>query len=105
MSRYSETGEVALNTNSSNATTTPLDILSGATRIAAYVIGNAGAFTTCVVTLEVSPDEGANWVATTATITGEGHIDSHICLATQARLKVTTAQGATSTVKTFLSAA
>ena len=85
MNRFSETGEVTLDINSIGSVTTPLEVNEGAASLTAYVAKDSGTVLNCVVTLQVSPDD-STWFDTEETITGEGHIDSHVCIAKRARL-------------------
>ena len=84
-----------------NANTTTLGTalaLNEAKHVGIYIKANTGSNTTHVVTLQVSADDGTTWYDTNHTITGIGNIHDALCIATHVRFKVTTLQGATSTV-------
>jgi hypothetical protein len=79
------------------STTTPLD-LDQATTIGMSVRAASGTHATHVVTLQLSMDEGVTYEDTNHTITGIGNIHNVTCLTDFVRAKVTTLEGAASTV-------
>lgn len=86
-----------LDTNVLNATTSSIETFD-ATYVAVFVVDKAGAHTTHVITLQVSPDN-VNWFDTSLTVTGSpGKINGTLCIANYVRGKVTTVEGAVSTV-------
>lgn len=86
--------DTGVNANA-NSTTTPLS-LGDAKYVGLFVKGKTGTHTTHVVTLQLY--DGVNWWDLNHTITGEGQLHEEICIGEEIRAKVTTAQGATSTV-------
>jgi hypothetical protein len=79
------------------ASTTTALVMDNASIAGFYIVAATGAHTTHVATLQTSPD-GTNWFDTAHTITGVGELHSVTCVADQIRVKITTAQGAASTV-------
>ena len=100
---YNPTGDsfaesIELNVDANANTVTPSLDMSNARDVIFQVIGNAGLHTTHVVKLQVSLDD-VNWRTTVLSVTGEGISDgSSLNIAKFARLKVTTVEGAASTV-------
>ncbi|MBL4891458.1 MAG: hypothetical protein JKX91_06485 [Rhizobiaceae bacterium] len=81
-----------------DATTTTSSVIVGDNSlIAIFITANTGTHATHVVTLQISPD-GSNWFDTSHTITGVGQLHNITCVAIEARAKVTTNEGATSTI-------
>ncbi len=80
-----------------NTVTQSLD-MSRARDVSFQVIANTGTHATHVVTLQVSMDD-TNWFTTSLSVTGTGVTSSSFFnVAKFARLKVTTVEGAASTV-------
>ena len=79
-----------------NTTTTPLTLYD-ATIVGLYIKAVSGTHGTHVVTLQISPN-GTDWFDTSHTITGIGELHGISCIAVELRAKVTTVEGATSTV-------
>lgn len=99
---FSETGELALNTNSENATSEELDIKRGATTITFYVLDDTGNHSNHVVKLQLSPN-GTDFVTAGGTsVTGQGFAKREGIHADSVRLIVTTAEGSASTSKVFI---
>ena len=93
---FSELKVSGLDTNNLNATTISLDI-SDNEAVAFSVVNASGAHTTHVITLQCSLDD-SEWFDISTTITGLG-VKNNITIITKfVRLKVTTAEGGTSTV-------
>lgn len=91
--------DLQLNTevNADTSSTTTSIEMGDASLAALYVVANTGTHATHVTTLQVSPD-GTNWFDTSHTITGVGNLHNISCAAYEIRAKVTTHEGATSTV-------
>lgn len=90
---------VGLDANSASATN-ELD-LGDAKYIGMYVIADTGTHATHVITLQVSPDD-TNWYNTTHTVTGVGFTHEDMCIGHSVRAKVTTLEGAPSTVDVMI---
>lgn len=88
--------ETSKNTNSTSTATTGLDI-SEQKLVAMAVLGTTGAHDNHEVELQCSIDN-TNWFGTGKKITGVGLKDGISIAARYVRLKVTIAEGATSTV-------
>ncbi len=87
--------DLAVDANTS-ATTTPLSI-GDAKLIGFYVVADTGTNGTHVAMLQISPD-GTNWFDTDHTITGIGNLHEIVCATEEVRVKITTVEGAASTV-------
>ena len=88
-----------------NSTSTVSNIIElGSLRsVGVHVVSVSGTHTTHVLTLQLSPDGGANWVDTTTTVTGSGkYVSSNTCFATHARVKCSTAQGAAAVCDVYI---
>jgi len=83
-----------VNANASS-TTTPI-VTENAKYIGLFVKGSTGAHATHVVTCQIF--DGVNWWDSAHSVTGEGFLDNELCVCEQVRAKVTTSEGATSTV-------
>ena len=69
--------------------------INGNSLVGIYVVDATGAHTTHVLTAQISTDD-ANWFTTSNTVTGEGYVE--FTTASQyVRVKLTTAEGGTST--------
>ena len=88
-----------LNSNTLNATGATITITTE-TLISLYVFNATGAHSNRHIGLEVSPD-GTNWILASGTIKGERTL-TYNCIAQKARVIVTEAEGATSTVNVHL---
>lgn len=78
------------------STTTPL-LMGDAKNASFYVVANTGTNAAHIATMQVSPD-GANWFDTDHTVEGIGNEHDMTCIAESVRVKITTIEGATSTV-------
>jgi len=87
--------DVGVNANAAS-TTTALE-MGDAKSLGFYIVANSGTSTTHVCKLQISPN-GTDWQDTTHTVTGIGNLHDISCIADYVRIKVTTAQGAVSTV-------
>jgi len=94
-----ETLQETLDTNT-NATSSIIEMV-GRKYIGVYVCGITGTHATHIITLQISPN-GTDWFDTADTITGEGYVKQDLIISDQARVKVTTTEGATSTSKVFV---
>ena len=97
---YSELVIAALDTEVLSATTASLDV-KGNGFVSLHIKAATGAHATHVVTLQCGPDD-STWTDTASTITGEGMVDNVQITTRFVRLKVTTADGETSTVSGFI---
>jgi hypothetical protein len=93
--------DAGLDANSTSSTGTALT-LAGAKRVALQVDGATGTHATHIVKIQVSAD-GVTYHDSSATVTGEGFAELDTALA-YARAKVTTAEGAASTIDIVLQA-
>ncbi|MBL4820131.1 MAG: hypothetical protein JKY98_03935 [Gammaproteobacteria bacterium] len=92
---YNKQVDTGLDSDASSVSTAL--VMEGAKLAAFFVVANTGTHATHVITMQVSPD-GTNWFDTSHTITGVGNLHNIGCAAEQIRCKVTTLEGATSTV-------
>lgn len=83
--------------NANSASTTEPLTMYDAKLLGFYVVAKSGAHTKHVAMLQISPD-GVNWFDTTHTVTGVGNLHDVVCAAEEVRIKITTLEGATSTV-------
>lgn len=88
--------DTSQNANSTSTTTTALN-MGDAKSLGFYVDAVSGSHATHVATLRVSAD-GTNWHETSHTVTGVGNKHDISCLAEWVDIKITTAEGGTSTV-------
>ena len=100
--RSSESGPLALDTNSLGAVTTTFDVLSGASYKSVFVVPKTGTHTIHDVQVEGSPDEGVTWFPMWATIVGKGMLMHQACECSHLRVKVIVAEGAASTCDVYL---
>ena len=99
--RFAETGALALDTNNLGAVTSTFDVPNGALHKMVFAVSITGTHGTHVIELQGSPNGGTDWFDM-GTINGSGLIMDHICLCPQLRVKVTTAEGGTSTCEIFI---
>jgi len=85
----------SVNANTLWTTTESLD-MGDARNIGLFVKGTSGTYTTLVVTLMIY--DGAHWWDTIHTITGEGQLHEILCIAKEVKARVSTVEGAPSTV-------
>ena len=89
--------DLNVDANSTSSTTTPV-VMGSARKVGLYVSASGdGLHTNHIITLQASGD-GAKYFNTTHTITGVGALFDIDCICTHVRAKVTTVQGAASTV-------
>ena len=102
-STFEELAETEIDANSTSTVTASLDISES--RLCIFqVLGNTGAHTSHVLTLQCSLDDSVWNVIAGATVTGAG-VKGEIEVASQfIRLKVTTAEGGASTVDIIIQA-
>jgi len=97
---FSTVTKAGIDTNDNTAVTDALDVRGG-NNLAFQVIAKTGTHSTHVITLQVSADK-ITWINSTHTLTGVGIKDNLTTALCWARLKVTTAESATSTCDVFL---
>lgn len=85
----------AVNANASS-TTTPLT-MGDAKLLGFYVVANSGTHASHRAMLQISPD-GVNWFDTTHVVTGVGNLHDIGCATEEVRIKISTLEGAASTV-------
>lgn len=88
--------EDGLNANSTSTVSSSITGI-GKKYASFYVSDAGGAHNTHVLTVQVSPD-GTQWFNTSTTLTGVGLIPPVLICCHSVRLKITTAQGASSTI-------
>lgn len=93
---FSSFSESGLDANSTSTVTDAFDI-SNNNFVAWQVLANTGVHNTHIIKLQGSIDK-INWATTSSSITGIGINDNVQITARYIRFKVTTAEGATSTV-------
>jgi len=98
--KFSENTQTGLDANSTSTVSSSLDIAEN-NWVCYTILANTGTHATHVITLQCSPDD-TNWYNTASTITGVGIIDNVQIGARYVRLKVTTAEGGTSTVDVII---
>lgn len=98
-SSYDQSSDLAIDANAS--TITSAIEIGDTSMIGVYVQSASGTHGTHVLTIQLSPD-GNNWFDSTHTITGLGNLHEITCVALNARCKITTVEGATSTIDVFL---
>ena len=99
--RFIESGAIALDTNDNGAVTARLTIPEGATGTTVFVAAKTGTHATHQVTLQGSPN-GTDWFNMDTPITGIGLLEHHLCACPILRVKVTVAEGATSTCDIYI---
>ena len=100
--RFACLQEENLDTNSTSTVSSSLDI--GENQYISFcVVANTGENANHVMTLQISFDN-ITWYSTATTLTGVGFIQNVQVTARFARLKVTTAEGESSTVDIYLHA-
>ena len=99
--RFIESGAITLDTNDNGAATARVTIPEGATNTTVFVVGKTGTHGTHQVTLQGSPN-GTNWFDIATAVTGAGVIENHVCSCPVLRVKVTVAEGATSTCDIYI---
>lgn len=98
--RFDEVITLGMNTNSSGALTSSLDVRE-ATLIALLVVGKTGTHASHIITLQSSPND-TDWFDMTDTLTGDGVLHDVSCACKFIRAKVTTPEGGTSTCDVYI---
>lgn len=101
-SLFTDLSETGLNADSTATVSSSLDI-GGAKTVFFSVAANTGTHASHIVTLQCSAD-GSSWSDTSSTLTGVGAVDNISIAARHVRLKVTTAEGASSTIDIVIQA-
>jgi hypothetical protein len=95
--RYSESGALTLDTNSSGALTSEYMVVEGASFKSIYVVPATGTHATHQVQVQGSPDGGTTWFDMWTAITGKSMLMHQPCQCAIMRAKVTVVEGAPST--------
>jgi hypothetical protein len=75
--------------------------LDDARNVALYTVAASGTHATHVTTLQISPN-GTDWFDTAHTVPGLGFFHDTVCVGTEVRAKITTAEGAVSTIDIYI---
>ena len=89
--------ETGVDANSTSSVTAAMPI-GDSNHVSLFITGTTGTHGTHVVTMQISPD-GVKWFSTAHVVTGLGSLHDEICTALEVRAKITTAEGAASTIE------
>ena len=100
---FSELTEDGLNANSTATVSSALDV-SDNKNVSFTVKAASGTHATHIITLQSALETSGDWITTASTLTGIGAVDNIQTTMKFVRLKVTTAEGAASTVNIIIQA-